>query len=110
MAYARSNLYVKNLIDLRRRTRVGMGPCQGELCAYRTAALFAELDYTDGQEATRMLIDFFEERFKGVKPVLWGDALREIEFTYWIYHGLFGAGRLIQNEKARNKSINGQQE
>jgi glycerol-3-phosphate dehydrogenase len=24
--------------------------------------------------------------------VLWGDALREAEFTYWIYEGLFGLG------------------
>jgi glycerol-3-phosphate dehydrogenase len=39
-----------------------------------------------------MLHDFLEERWKGTKPVLWGDALREAEFSYWIYQGLFGAG------------------
>ncbi|MGL5586865.1 MAG: anaerobic glycerol-3-phosphate dehydrogenase subunit A, partial [Aeromonas veronii] len=35
---------------------------------------------------------FLEERYKGTRPVLWGDALREAEFTYWIYEGLFGLG------------------
>ncbi len=90
--YALKNLCVKDMIDLRRRTRLGMGPCQGELCSYRTAGLFNDLGAADEQTAIRMLKDFFEERWKGVKPVLWGDTLREIEFTYWIYQGLFGLG------------------
>ncbi len=94
VAYALEKLNVRNLIDLRRRTRIGMGPCQGELCSYRAAGLLVEFGAVDAEQATAMLADFLEERFKGVKPVLWGDALREIEFTYWIYQGLFGLGRL----------------
>jgi len=94
VAYALEHLNVRDLIDLRRRTRLGMGPCQGELCAYRAAGLFQTYGREDGVPATRMLVDFLEERYKGVRPVLWGDALREIEFTYWIYEGLFGLGRL----------------
>ena len=35
--YALNELDVNNLVDLRRRTRVGMGTCQGELCACRAA-------------------------------------------------------------------------
>lgn len=35
--YALNELEVHNLVDLRRRTRVGMGTCQGELCACRAA-------------------------------------------------------------------------
>jgi glycerol-3-phosphate dehydrogenase len=30
------------------------------------------------------------ERWKGVQPVAWGDALRESEFTRWVYQGLCG--------------------
>lgn len=90
--YALKDLFVKDLIDLRRRTRVGMGPCQGELCSYRAAGLLNETGKAGGEEAIRMLVDFLEERWKGIKPVLWGDTLREIEFTYWIYQGLFGLG------------------
>ena len=35
--YAVDELNVNNLVDLRRRTRVGMGTCQAELCACRAA-------------------------------------------------------------------------
>jgi glycerol-3-phosphate dehydrogenase len=88
--YAIKELDVHNLVDLRRRTRVGMGPCQGELCSYRAAGLFSEYGKSSGTEASHLLSDFLEERWKGIKPVFWGDALREAEFTYWIYEGLFG--------------------
>ena len=101
VAYAIDHLYVKDIIDLRRRTRVGSGPCQGQLCAYRSAAIFTDLNIAGGVEASRMISEFLEERWKGIQPVLWGDALREIEFTYWVYQGLFGLGSL--SEKEENK-------
>ncbi len=88
--YALKNLFAKDITDLRRRTRVGMGPCQGELCAYRAAGLMAELGNAEGVEAADILREFLEERFKGTKPILWGDALREFEFTYWVYQSLLG--------------------
>jgi glycerol-3-phosphate dehydrogenase len=90
--YALKKLNVRDLVDLRRRTRIGMGPCQGELCAYRAAGLFVDFEAAAPLESNRLLMDFLEERWKGIKPVLWGDALREAEFTYWIYQGLFGLG------------------
>jgi glycerol-3-phosphate dehydrogenase len=92
--YAIKHLNVNDIISLRRRTRVGAGPCQGQLCAYRAAGLFTEFGAADGLEATRMLYEFLEERWKGIKPVLWGDTLREIEYTYWIYKGLFGLEKI----------------
>ncbi|CAM2840002.1 anaerobic glycerol-3-phosphate dehydrogenase subunit A [Vibrio diazotrophicus] len=90
--YAIKKLDVKNLVDLRRRTRLGMGPCQGELCAFRAASLFQEYGDIDGHESALLLKEFLEERWKGIKPIFWGDALREAEFSYWIYEGLFGCG------------------
>ncbi|MDG3085965.1 anaerobic glycerol-3-phosphate dehydrogenase subunit A [Vibrio hannami] len=90
--YAIKKLDVHNLVDLRRRTRLGMGPCQGELCTYRAASLFKEYGDISGHESGQLLVDFLEERWKGIKPIFWGDALREAEFSYWIYEGLFGAG------------------
>lgn len=92
--YALKNLNVRDIVDLRRRTRVGMGPCQGELCAYRSAGLFHEYGSATPVESQKLLKDFLEERWKGIKPVLWGDTLRESEFTYWIYQGLFGLGNI----------------
>ncbi|WP_413283456.1 anaerobic glycerol-3-phosphate dehydrogenase subunit A [Vibrio sp. MA40-2] len=90
--YAIKKLDVHNLVDLRRRTRLGMGPCQGELCTYRAASLFEEYSNISGHQSGQLLVDFLEERWKGIKPIFWGDALREAEFSYWIYQGLFGAG------------------
>ncbi len=97
--YSIKNLNVRDLIDLRRRTRIGMGPCQGELCAYRGAGLFEEYGGATPSGSVEMLKDFLEERWKGIKPVLWGDGLRESEFTYWIYQGLFGLGDNNKNNK-----------
>jgi glycerol-3-phosphate dehydrogenase len=103
--YAIKNLFVNDIIDLRRRTRVGMGPCQGALCAYRAAGHIAQHEATHEEDASKMMIDFFEERWKGIKPIFWGDALREMEFTYWIYQGLFGLGNLISGARGSGKGV-----
>lgn len=101
--YALKKLNVKDIVDLRRRTRIGMGPCQGQLCAYRAAGLFVKYDSATSDESNKMLVDFLEERWKGIKPVLWGDALREIEFCYWIYQGLFGLGDVRFTEEGEER-------
>jgi glycerol-3-phosphate dehydrogenase len=97
--YALERLHVMDLVDLRRRTRLGMGPCQGGQCAYRAAGMLAGRSGADHTGAAAMLIDFLEERWKGIKPVLWGDSLREAEFNYWIYQGLFGLGSLKDRKR-----------
>ncbi|ATC59767.1 anaerobic glycerol-3-phosphate dehydrogenase subunit A [Vibrio anguillarum] len=97
--YAIKQLDVNNLVDLRRRTRLGMGPCQGELCSYRAASLFQEYGHVSGNQSSQLLVEFLEERWKGIKPIFWGDALREAEFSYWIYEGLFGANDIPTQHK-----------
>jgi glycerol-3-phosphate dehydrogenase len=104
--YAIKKLEVKDLVDLRRRTRIGMGPCQGELCAYRGAGLFQEFGGSTPEESVILLQDFLEERWKGMKPVLWGDGLREAEFTYWIYQGLFGMAYMDEVKHKKKKILN----
>lgn len=87
--YAIDELHVNNLVDLRRRTRVGMGTCQGELCACRAAALLCSK--SDNPSAVKDdLADFLQERWKGMYPVAWGETINEIEFTSWIYEGVYG--------------------
>ena len=88
--YAVENLTVKSLLDLRRRTRVGMGTCQGELCACRAAGLLQRFHTTTATQSLDQLSAFLNERWKGIQPVAWGDALRESEFTRWVYQGLCG--------------------
>ncbi len=98
--YAVKKLDAHNLIDLRRRTRLGMGPCQGELCAYRAAGLLQAFSDISGSDASQLLESFLEERWKGIKPIFWGDALRETEFSYWIYEGLFGMSDIPTCQKS----------
>jgi len=105
VAYALKHLHVKDIVDLRRRTRIGMGPCQGLFCAYRSAGAFIAHLNTDGADATRMLIDFLEERWKGIQPVLWGDTLREAEFSYWICQGIFGLGKIVASIPGKGEGV-----
>lgn len=96
--YAIENLAVNSLLDLRRRTRVGMGTCQGELCACRAAGLLQRFNVTTAAQSLSQLSDFLNERWKGVQPIAWGDALRESEFTRWVYQGLCGLEKESKHE------------
>jgi len=96
--YALKELNVNNLVDLRRRTRVGMGTCQGELCGCRAAGLLAEAKVSCSNEAKEDLARFLNERWKGIYPVAWGDTLRESEFTSWVYENVCGL-KLTKVEK-----------
>ena len=95
--YAVNTLHVHNLINLRRRTRVGMGTCQGELCACRAAGVMCD-DAESAQKAINDLNGFMNERWKGMQPVAWGDNLAEAQLTATIYQGMLGVNR-IANEK-----------
>lgn len=88
--YALDELNVKSLVDLRRRTRVGMGTCQGELCACRAAGLLGANDKFCTKRAKEDLASFLNERWKGVYPIAWGDTLRESEYTAWVYESVCG--------------------
>lgn len=87
--YAVDELDVHNLVDLRRRTRVGMGTCQGELCACRAAGILAQARNC-AKEEKKDLHDFINERWKGIYPIGWGDSLRESEYSQWVYSGVCG--------------------
>lgn len=63
--YALNELEVHNLVDLRRRTRVGMGTCQGELCACRAAGLMSSMHKYCTKRAKEDLASFLNERWKG---------------------------------------------
>lgn len=42
------------------------------------------------RRSTVQLASFMEERWRGIEPIAWGDAIREAEFTSWIYFSLLG--------------------
>jgi glycerol-3-phosphate dehydrogenase len=80
---------VSSLTDLRRRTRIGMGTCQGEFCACRAAGLLAKASGCIEKEREG-LAHFLQERWKGNYPIGWGDTLREAEYTQWVYKHVLG--------------------
>ncbi len=81
-----------SLNDIRRRTRMGMGTCQGNFCGTRGLGILLDmgLDFPviqqslEGRSAA-LLRDFQQERWLGFRPLLWGEALRETELTRAIY-------------------------
>lgn len=94
-----------NLNDLRRELRLGMGPCQGGFCAYRTAGILQEVTQCSVRQANKGLVDFLQERWKGMLPVLWGQSLRQARLDEGIALGLLGLDKLplalSQAEKPR---------
>lgn len=98
--YALRNLSVNNLVDLRRRTRIGMGTCQGELCACRAAGLMGKKDPVCAHKAKADLVSFLNERWKGMVPIAWGDTLRECEYTTWVYESVCGLSDETENKSA----------
>jgi glycerol-3-phosphate dehydrogenase len=73
-----------SLDDLRRTTRLGMGPCQGAFCTPRAAAL---LDQRHPGAANEAMRGFLDERFRGTRPIAWGDQLAELWLAAGIYRG-----------------------
>lgn len=82
-------LNVNGLLDLRRRTRIGMGTCQGGLCGCRAACLLCRNGFSSDQ-ALSDLREFMVERWKGMFPVGWGETLREAAFSQWVYKEVLG--------------------
>jgi glycerol-3-phosphate dehydrogenase len=95
-----------SLDDLRRWTRLGMGPCQGGFCAFRAAGIVAQR-IADGASAPaadsgrdtaavadQVLRDFLRERFKGSRPIASGRQLQELWMISGIYSGVLGIDSL----------------
>jgi glycerol-3-phosphate dehydrogenase len=77
-----------DLDDLRRDLRLGMGPCQAAFCAYRSAGLLGGRE--PGLDPSPGLRSFLEERWRGIKPLVWGHTLRQVELNRRIYQDLLG--------------------
>jgi glycerol-3-phosphate dehydrogenase len=83
-----------NLDDIRRLLRLGMGPCQGGFCIYRATGVLHGLDGLSAGEADEALLHFLQERWKGVRPILYGDQLRQIRLDDWIFQGVLDVEHL----------------
>ncbi|MDA3940951.1 MAG: anaerobic glycerol-3-phosphate dehydrogenase subunit A [Spirochaetia bacterium] len=80
----------KNLGDIQHRTRLGMGPCQGGFCTYRALGIMQETGQVNQEESLDALKRFLQRRYKGSRPLLYGDQLREEQLVEGIYLSLLG--------------------
>ncbi len=80
----------KFISDIQHRTRLGMGPCQGGFCTFRALGLMLQNGKIDSTESIKVLKEFLNNRYKGIRPVLWGDQLREEQLIEGIYLGIMG--------------------
>lgn len=99
--YAIDSLDAVTLVDLKRRTRMGMGTCQGHLCALRAAGILGQR--IGNQNALKDVASFIDERWRGVRPVAWGEGLVEAQFTQWLYEGVCGLGTIVECKAEENK-------
>jgi glycerol-3-phosphate dehydrogenase len=86
---------VPDLDNIRTQTRVGMGPCQGALCAYRTLGILTEMQEFDDFSPNQILKEFLNRRWRGIKPIVVGDQLREEQFAEEIYAGVFNLDKEV---------------
>lgn len=95
LVYCIRKEWARSLSDLRNRTRMGTGPCQGMRCAgIATAVLAKELDLS-AKEAEEQLLAFMERRFRGNRPVLEGKTLEQEELNQAKYFLVANLNRLI---------------
>lgn len=82
-----------NLDDIRRRTRLGMGPCQGTFCGMRAAGIMHEtlagrLDREENADRTSSMLRLFvKNRYSGLESLMYGEQLREATLNKWILAG-----------------------
>ena len=87
---------VRDLSDLRRRCRVGLGPCQGSRCSTKAAALFArerDLAPSDARDELRRFLDLgHRER----RPILDREQLAQEELHR---HNHLTVGQLLGHKR-----------
>lgn len=86
------------LEDVRRKTRIGMGTCQGAFCGFRGVGVAVANEFIPAQEAPNFIKDFLEARWNGIRPVLWGNQLREAELMRGIYGASLNIDGAVKHE------------
>lgn len=82
------NHNVTRLHDMRRRLRVGFGPCQGTYCGSRVASMIAH--HHPGYCGKNDLKNFWAERLKGIMHTAWGDQARQALLSDVVYRETLG--------------------
>jgi glycerol-3-phosphate dehydrogenase len=76
------------------RSRAGKGPCQGSFCGIRIASYLYDRGYYRDASGLKHMRDFFDERFKGQRSVIWGQQAAQMELAEALHCGLLGLDTL----------------
>ncbi len=79
-----------SLKAIARRSRVGKGACQGSFCAMRVTSHLYDSGVYDSPAGLEEMRDFITERYRGVRPVLWGAEMPQAELAEILHVGLAG--------------------
>jgi glycerol-3-phosphate dehydrogenase len=86
--YSIRNEWAKTLNDVRRRTRIAMGPCQGCTCIPKVAAIAADELKQSPEVLMEDMKDLLQERWRGKRPLLLGRQLVQEEVLQSSYSHL----------------------
>jgi glycerol-3-phosphate dehydrogenase len=76
------------------RSRAGKGPCQGSFCGIRICSYLYDRGYYRDTTGLVHMRDFFDERFKGLRTVIWGRQAAQMELAEALHCGLLGLDSL----------------
>jgi glycerol-3-phosphate dehydrogenase len=65
-----------------------MGTCQGTFCSLRAIGALSTAGKSLAASPRSNLRSFLQERWRGVRPALWGAQVQEIELGRAVYGGV----------------------
>ncbi|MHA1832918.1 MAG: FAD-dependent oxidoreductase [Candidatus Baldrarchaeia archaeon] len=77
--------FARTIDDIKRRTRLGMGPCQGCFCTFKVAHIVSDELELPVKEIHKLILDFLRERWKGKQSVLRCYQMGQEELAQSIY-------------------------
>jgi len=88
------------------RSRAGKGPCQGSFCGIRITSYLYDRGHYHNTMGLVHMRDFFTERFKGQRPVIWGAQMAQMELAEALHCGLLGLDHIeATGEKSKSGDI-----
>lgn len=88
-----------NIAAISVRSRVGKGSCQGSFCSIRLNSYLYDQDMYNSTKGLHQVRDFVNERFKGTRPVTWGEQMPQMELAEALHCGLMGLDMLPPEEQ-----------
>ena len=83
--------------DIRRRIRVGFGPCQGTFCNSRLAEIV--VNHKIDIDIKKSILNFWSERLKGSIRTSYGDQAKQILLSDYIHQENFGLRLTEENSE-----------